>query len=328
MDRRRFLLTSLAGAVAAPLAAKAQQAGKVYRLAIAYPVGPVEKITEPVLLPELRRLGYVEGQNLMVERRAGTGHREGYPDLAREIIALKPDVIFATSGRTAQAFQAITSAIPIVTITSEPVALGLATSLGRPGGNVTGFTVDPGTEVVGKRLELLKEAVPSATRIAFLATKQAWDGMWGRVMREAAGRMGTTTIAATVSDPIGESEYRHAFAVIAKERAQALVVSDHAEGIVNRPLIVELAAQARLPAIYAYRVFVEAGGLMAYGFDHADVRRHVAGYIDRILKGARPTELPFQQPTKFELVINLKTAKALGLTIPPSLLARADQVIE
>ena len=328
MDRRAFLGAMGAGLLAAPLAAEAQPAGKVWRVAIAYPVGPVEKISELVLLPELRRLGYVEGQNLVVDRRAGTGRREGYPDLAREIIALKPDVIFATSGRMAQAFQAITTAIPIVTITSEPVALGLAASLARPGRNITGFTVDPGTEVVGKRLELLKEAVPSATRVAFLASKQAWDGMWGRVMREAADRMGATTIVATVSDPIGESEYRRAFAVMAKERAQALVVSDHAEGIVNRPLIVELAVQARLPAIYAYRVFVEAGGLMAYGFDDADVRRHVAAYIDRILKGARPAELPFQQPTKFELVINLKTAKALGLTIPQSLLLRADHVIQ
>ena len=327
MDRRAFLAGS-AALLAAPLAAEAQQAGKIYRLVIVYPVGPAEKIAEPVLLPELRRLGYIEGQNLVVERRAGSGRREGYPDLAREVVALKPDIIFATSGRVAQALRAITTAIPIVTITSEPVVLGLATSLPRPGGNITGFTVDPGTEVVGKRLELVREVVPSATRVAFLATKQAWDGMWGRVMREAAERTGATSTAATVGDPIDESEYRRAFSVMAKDRAQALVVSDHAEGIANRSLIVELAAQAGLPAIYAYRVFVEAGGLMAYGFDHVDVRRHVAGYIDRILKGARPAELPFQQPTKFELVINLKTAKALGLTIPPSLLARADEVIE
>ena len=326
INRRAFL--GVLGLFAAPLPAEAQQAGKVYRLTIVYPVGPVEKITEPVLLPELRRLGYVEGQNLVVERRAGVGRREGYPDLAREVVALKPDVVFATSGRLAEAFRAINTNIPIVTITSEPVAMGLATSLARPGGNITGFTVDPGTEVVGKRLALLKEAVPSATRVAFLSTKPAWDGMWGRVMREAAERTGASSIAATVGDPIQESEYRHAFAAMTKERAQVLVVTDHAEGIANRSLIVELAAQAKLPAIYAYRVFAEAGGLMAYGIDHADLRRHVAGYLDRILKGARPAELPFQQPTKFELIINLKTAKALGLTIPPSLLQRADQVIE
>jgi putative ABC transport system substrate-binding protein len=327
MDRRAFIGTLTGGLIAAPLAAEAQQ-GKVYRLAVVYPDGPVEKITEPILLPELRRLGYIEGRNFVVERRAGVGRREGYPDLAREVVALNPDVIFATSGRLAQAFRAVTMTVPIVTITSEPVALGLATSLPRPGGNITGFTQDSGTEVYGKRLELLKEAVPSATRVAFLGPKQAWDGMWGRVMREAAQRTGATSIAATVGDPIREAEYRRAFAVMAGERAQALVVTDHAEGISNRHLIVELAAQAGLPAVYAYRVFVEAGGLMAYGIDHADLRRSVAGYVDRILKGTNPAELPFQQPTKFELVINAKTAQALGLTIPPSLLQRADQVIE
>jgi ABC-type uncharacterized transport system substrate-binding protein len=328
MDRRRFLLTSLAGAVAAPLGAEAQQAGRVYRLAIVYPAGTVEKITEPILLPELRRLGYVEGQNLVVERRSGGGRRESYPDVAREVVALRPDVIFATSGRMAEAFRAITSTIPIVTITSDPVALGLAASLRRPGGNITGFTVDAGLEVVGKRLELLKEAAPNAIRVAFLATQQAWDGTWGRVMREAAESAGVVSIAATVGDPIREPEYRRAFAVVAKERAQALVVTDHAEGFANRRLIVELAAQGRLPAIYAYREFVEAGGLMAYAFDQVDMRRRVADYIDRTLKGASPSELPFQQPAKFELSVNLKTAKALGLTIPPSLLLRADQVIE
>ena len=328
MDRRRFLLASLAGALAAPLAIEAQQTGKVYRLAIVYSAGSVEQIPEPILLPELRRLGYIEGQNLLVERRSGGGRRERYPDVAREAVAFKPDVIFATSGRIAEACRAVTTAIPIITITSDPVLLGLAASLPRPGGNITGFTVDAGIEVVGKRLELLKDAVPGAARVAFLGTQQAWDGRWGRVMREAAERAGATSIAASLGDPIDEAEYRRAFAVMAKERAQMLVVSDHAEGFANRKLIVELAAQGRLPAIYAYREFVEAGGLMAYAFDNGDVRRRVASYIDRILRGAKPAELPFQQPTKFELVINLKTAKALGLTIPRSLLARADQVIE
>jgi ABC-type uncharacterized transport system substrate-binding protein len=228
----------------------------------------------------------------------------------------------------AEACRAVTTAIPIITITSDPVLLGLAASLPRPGGNITGFTVDAGIEVVGKRLELLKDAVPGATRVAFLGTQQAWDGRWGRVMREAAERAGAASIAASVGDPIDEAEYRRAFAVMAKERVQMLVVSDHAEGFANRMLIVELAAQGRLPAIYAYREFVEAGGLMAYAFDNGDVRRRVASYIDRILRGAKPAELPFQQPTKFEFVINLKIAKALGLTIAPSLLARADQIIE
>jgi putative tryptophan/tyrosine transport system substrate-binding protein len=324
MDRRRFLLTSLAGTIAGPLGAEAKQAEKAHRLAVVYPAGIVEQMSEPLLLSELRRLGYVESQNLIVERRSGAGRRASYPDVAREIVALKPDVIFATSGRMAEACRAITSTIPIVTITSDPVALGLAASLPRPGGNITGFTVDAGLEVVGKRLEFLKEARPNAIRVAFLATQQAWDGKWGRVMREAAERAGVASIAATVGDPIGEPEYRRAFGVAAKERAQALVVTDHAEGFANRRLIVELAAQERLPAMYAYREFAEVGGLMAYAFDQADIRRGVANYIDRILKGARPAELPFQQPTKFELTVNLKTAKALGLTIPPYTPVRAE----
>jgi len=328
VKRRAFLGAVTGGLLAAPFAAEAQQTGKMYRLAIMYPAGVVEQMTEPILLSELGRLGYVEGRNLVVERRSGGGRRESYPNVAREVVALRPDVIFATSGRTAEACRAITSTIPIVTITSDPVALGLAASLPRPGGNITGFTVDAGIEVVGKRLELLKDAAPNAVRVAFLATQQAWDGPWGLVMREAAERARVASIAATLADPIQEPEYRRAFTVVAKERAQALVVTDHAEGFANRRLIVDLAAQSRLPAIYAYREFVEAGGLMAYAFDPADMRRRVASYIDRILKGARPAELPFQQPTTFELVINLKTAKALGLSIPRLLLARADQVIE
>ena len=206
--------------------------------------------------------------------------------------------------------------------------LGLAATLARPGGNVTGFTVDPGLEVVSKRFELLKQAVPNAVRIGFLTTHQAWGGEWGRVMRQVAERAGVTPIAVTVGEPFQEAQYRGALTVAATERAQGLVVTDHAEGFANRRLIVELAAQHRLPAIYPYREFVEAGGLMAYAFDPADMRRGVADYVHRILKGARPADLPFQQPAKLELAINLKTAKALGLTIPPSLLARADQVIE
>jgi ABC-type uncharacterized transport system substrate-binding protein len=229
---------------------------------------------------------------------------------------------------SSQRAQQESAAVQIVTVTSDPVGLGLAASLARPGGNVTGLTVDAGIELIGKRLELLKEAVPGATRMGFLVPQQAWEGGWGRTMREAAGLARTTSIAATLDDPIGEPEYRRAFAVLAKERAQGLVVTDHAEGLANLRLIVELAAQVRVPAIYTFREYAEAGGLMAYATDRAELVRHVAGYIDRILKGANPTELPFQQPTKFELVINLKTAKALGLTIPPSLLLRADQVIE
>jgi putative tryptophan/tyrosine transport system substrate-binding protein len=328
MIRRRFLLTSLAGALALPLVAAAQQVTKVYRLAIVYEAGHVDQIAEPILLPELQRLGYVEGRNLVLIRRSGGGRRERYPDVAREVVGLKPDVIFAPSGRMAEACRMISGTIPIVTITSDPVALGLAGSLQRPGGNITGFTVDPGVEVIAKRFELLRQAVPNATRVAFLTTQQGWDAMQGRVMRKAGQRARVRIIAAIVSETTEGPEYRRAFSLMVKERAQAVVVSDHREGFAHRGTIVELAAIERLPAIYPFRAFVEAGGLMAYALDPDNARRRVADYIDRILRGADPAQLPFQQPTTFHLTINLTTAKALGLTIPPSLLARADQVIE
>jgi putative ABC transport system substrate-binding protein len=334
VDRRAFIGTLAGGLLAAPLAVEAQPAGSMYRIVIVLAATPVAEMTEArdpllrVLFLELRGLGYAEGQNLVVERRSGAGRRESYPAVAREVVRLAPDVIFAGSGRMAQALLEATTAIPIVTIPSDPVALGLGASLARPGGNVTGFSIDAGAEILGKRLELLKSAVPTASRFAFLTSQAAWEGVWGRLMREASQRAGITIFGAVLSDSLQEPEYRRAFTAIVKERTEALIVGDQAEFLGHEQLIVQLAAEARLPAIYSYRSFAAAGGLMAYALDAADVFRRAAGYIDRILKGANPGELPFQQPTKFELVINLKTAKALGLTIPASLLQRADQVIE
>jgi putative tryptophan/tyrosine transport system substrate-binding protein len=220
----------------------------------------------------------------------------------------------------------VTSTIPIVTMTTEPVELGLANSLARPGGNVTGLSLNVGIELLGKRLELLKEVVPTASRFVYLAPRAVWEGVWGGLMRESGARLGVTVLGAPLGSPISEPEYRRAFAAMV--RPDALVVSDHGEAFSHRRLIVELAGRARLPAIYSYRPFIEAGGLMAYAADFTELCRKAAGYIDQILKGANPADLPFQQPTKYELIINLKTAKALGLAIPPSLLLRADQVIE
>jgi putative ABC transport system substrate-binding protein len=236
MDRRRFLLTSLAGALAAPLAGGAQ-AGKVYRVAIVYAAAPIEEISEAKdpflrsLFTELRRLGYTEGQDLAIERRSGGGRREGYPDVAREVVRSGPDLIFAQSGRLAQAFRGATTTIPIVTITSGPVELGLATSLARPGGNVTGFSLDVGLNILGKRLELLKEAVPRASRVAYLTPRAAWEIRWGQIMRDAGAHANVTVLGALLDNPIGEAEYRRAFAAMVTDRPDALVVSDHAEGI-------------------------------------------------------------------------------------------------
>ena len=334
MDRRRFLLTSLAGALAVPLAARAQQAGKVYRIAIVNPTGLASDMTEArdpflgVVFSELRRLGYTEGKNLVVERRSGEGRRESYPSVAREVVDLRPDLIFAGSGSVARAFRAVTATIPIVALTSDPLAQGLVTQLARPDGSVTGFSIDAGPEVMGKRLELLKEAFPKVSRVAYLAPQSEWEGRSAQTLRGASGRAKATIFPALLGEPIGEPEYRRVFTEMVADRPDAFILSEHAESLTHRQLIVDLAAQARLPTIYWHRGFIAPGGLLVYAPNLLDTARQVAVYVDRILKGAQPSALPFQQPTKFDLVINLKTARALGLTIPPSLLLRADQVIE
>jgi putative ABC transport system substrate-binding protein len=334
ITRRRFLTGSVIALTPIGATASAQEykAGRVYRVAIVSAALPVAELKQTPnmleLVAELRRLGYVEGQNLAMEFRSAGGRREDYPKVARDVLVeLKPDVIIAGSGILAQAFRATSTIIPIVTTTSDPIGLRLAESLARPGTNVTGVTVDTGSEILGKRLELLKEAAPKASRFAYLSTQAGWDNR-GEAMQHASNVASVTLFPALLNNPIEEHEYRRAFTTMIQHRVEALVVSDHAEGLGHQKLIVELAMQARLPAIYPYQMFAASGGLMAYGASQLAISRQTAGYVDRILKGAKPAELPFQQPTTFDLVINLKTAKTLGLTIPPSLLARADQVIE
>jgi putative tryptophan/tyrosine transport system substrate-binding protein len=331
---RRDLLAALAAGQFWPLDLRAQESGKAHRIAIVHPVRRVADMNEAgdriyqAFFSELRRLGFVEGKNLRVERRSGEGRTGRYPDLVQEVVQLRPDVICASSDQLVFAFKAATRTIPIIGLTDDPVASSLVASLARPGGNITGFSVVVGDEIFGKYLELLRHAAPDVSRIGYLLRRAAWEGRYGRIRAEAAQRAGLSLIGAPLSDPIQEPEYRRAFAALASESAQALVVSDNAENLAHHKLIVALAAQNRLPAIYPFRDFAIAGGLMFYGFDIAELWLGVARYVDQILRGASPGELPYQQPTKFELVINLKTAKALGLTVPPSLLARADEVIE
>jgi putative tryptophan/tyrosine transport system substrate-binding protein len=239
----------------------------------------------------------------------------------------QPHLIFALTGRVAKAFQAATTTIPIVAIAGDPIVDNIVPSLARPGGNLTGFSADAG-EQHGKHLELLKDMVPTASRVAFLSPRAGWELPSSRAMRQAFNRTGLTLIGALLDDPIQEAEYRRAFVAMVRERVEALVVGDFGENYAHRQLIVELAAQSRLPTIYPFRAFVDVGGLIAYSVDVSDLFRRVAGYIDRIFKGANPGELPYEMATKIQLAINLKTAKALGLTIPPSVLARADEVIQ
>jgi putative ABC transport system substrate-binding protein len=333
MDRRAFLATA-AALLAAPLVAEGQPTGKVYRIAVVHPSQSVADMTEAkdpyfrAFFAELRRLGYVEGQNLVVERRSAEGRPARFPELAREVVQLQPDLIFVISTRLVRPLQAVTTTIPIVGITPDPIFEKLVTSLARPGGNLTGFSSEAGEEFIGKNVEILKEVVPRASRVALLTPQALWETPYGLAIRRAGARVGMTVIGALLSDSIQEPEYRRPFAAMARERVDALIAADVAENYTHRQLIVELAAQARLPAIYPFRAFVDIGGLMAYSVDLVAMFRGAAGYVDRIFKGANPGDLPYQLPTNSRLVINLKTAKALGLTIPPSVLARADEVIQ
>jgi putative ABC transport system substrate-binding protein len=332
MRRREFIGSLIGTAVAWPLAASAQQPAKVYRLAVVHPSRPVTEMNETGsnyykgFFGELRRLGYIEGQNLIVERYSGEGNSAHYGELASEVVRQQPDVIFASSTRMIARLKAATTTIPIVGNMGTPVEDGLVDSLARPGGNITGVTSDPGIEILGKRLALLRELIPTASRVGFLVSRDL-PGDWAE-FQKAAQQAGVSPVGPPLEGTINEAEYRRVFKVMTEERADALVVSDQVEHTTNIRLIIELAEQSRLPALFPYRYYAEQGGLIAYGTGRDDINRRAAGYIDRILKGAKPSELPIQQGTKIELVINLKTAKALGLTVPRILLAGADEWIE
>ena len=330
MDRRIFL-TTVAGLLAAPLAAKAQQAGKVYR------IGLLQIATHELLGPYLkafeeglRELGYVEGRDFVREYRFADQQRERLPDLAAELVRLKVDVIVTGSDPATMAARQATTTIPIVmTLGGDPVGAGLIASVRRPGGNVTGLVGVVGPDIMGKRMEHLKEVVPRMSRVACFWNPDlpGYVAFW-KATEGAARRLGVTLLSVEVRE---SREIEGAFARITRERAQALVVIVDALALATspaRPEIPALAAKHRLPASYAFREAVDAGGLMSYGTSMPDLFRRAAGYVDKILKGANPGDLPVEQPTKFDLVINLKTAKALGLTIPQSLLGRADEIIQ
>jgi len=325
MDRRAFLGALASGLLAAPLAAGAQPA-KAPRVGL---LGLGSAEPSPffeALRQGLRDRGWVESQNVAFEDRSTVGHYSQLPDVATELVRLKVDVIVTWGTTPALAARKATGTIPIVTIAgSDPVETGLATSLARPGGNVTGLTTS-GRELVGKRLELLKETLPGLLRIAVLWNPASRTELVSLRNAEAAAKsLGLQIQPAGVRRP---EDLEKAFASLAHERAEALVAVPSTMFRAHRARIVELAARHRLPSTFPERDYVEAGGLMSYGPDLKAIFRQLATYVDRILKGAKPGDLPIEHPTKFELVINRKTANALGLTIPPSLLLRADQLIE
>jgi putative tryptophan/tyrosine transport system substrate-binding protein len=331
MDRvqRRDFLVAAGALLAAPLVAEAQQAAKVTRIGYLS-----HNLAASPHLPEafrqgLRDLGYVEGRNLVIEYRDAEGKAERLPALAAELVALKVDVIVTVSNTTALAAKQATRTVPIVfTAVADPVAAGIVTSLARPGGNVTGLA-SLGSELVGKRLELLKQAVPGVSRVAVLWLPGALGERTDNDMRTGADvasrARGVRLQFVEARDP---ADFDRAFSDMTRARADALTVLPSNMFLREHRRLVDLAAKNRLPAVYTSREFVDAGGLMSYGTNSADLHRRAATYVDKILKGAKPGDLPVEQPTKFELVINLKSAKALGLTIPQSVLAHADEVIQ
>jgi putative ABC transport system substrate-binding protein len=322
--RRAFIGTLAGGLLTAPRASEAQQAAKVARIGF---LG-FNLATNPHL-PEafrqgLRDLGYVEGRNVVIEYRDAEGKSERLPALAAELVALKVDVILAGGDPQALAAKQATRTLPIVfTAVGDPVSMGLVTSLARPDGNVTGLTSTTGLDLVGKRLELLKQAVPGVSRVAVLWQRTDKDTLTGA---EAAAR--ALGVRLQVVEARGSADFDRAFSDMTRARAGALSVFGGAMFANERGRLVGLAAKNRLPAVYPAREYVDAGGLMSYGPNLADLFRRAATYVDKILKGAKPADLPVEQPTKFDFVINLKTAKALGLTIPQSVLGRADHVVE
>jgi ABC-type uncharacterized transport system substrate-binding protein len=335
MKRREFI-TLLGGAAAAwPLTTRAQQAAKKYRIAVVTPVGPVADVNEnPVwtgwsaLFKELRGLGYVEGKNLIVERYSGGGQQERFGELAREVVHTEPDVIVTSGTALALVFKTTTPTIPVVGVAADPVAYGLTTSLARPEGNFTGVSVDAGIELMAKYIEMVRETIPMATKVGFLASREVWDTAQGGTLSETAGQAGISLLGPPLASPINEGEYRRVLLAMAQEHAGAVIVSYQTENFGYRRAIVGLAEETRLPMVYPFREFVEVGGLMSYGTNIPDAFGRLAGYVDRILKGARPGDLPIYQATKLELILNMKTAKALGLPFPTSLLVRADEGIE
>jgi putative ABC transport system substrate-binding protein len=328
IDRRAFMAALAGGLLAAPLVAEPQQTGKVYRIAFLGTSSPaLESELTSAFRQGLRDLGYVEGQNLVIEYRWAGGHYDRYAALVAEIARLRVDVIVTEGTPAALAAKEGAGAIPVVmAVIGDPIALGVVSSLAHPGGNITGLS-SMSLEVDGKRLELLKELVPGVSRVGVL-----WNpANLNNTTRITAMRAAAKTLRLTLEplvDAADSERLEKAFGAIVAARCEALLNLSDRVVVANRTQIVAFTAKRRIPALYANREFVEAGGLASYAADYPAIFRRAAIYVDKILRGAKPGDLPVEQPTKFELVINLKTAKALGLTIPPSLLGRADEVIQ
>lgn len=332
MDRRAVLMAGGA-MLCAPSFARAQRSARTYRVGLIFTSTPIAVMSGPeprhiltrTFIEALRSLGYIEGQNLVLERRSAEGHFDRFAAIVTELIDRKVDVIVTAGNELALVAKNLTTSVPVVMGTSyDPVGAGLVAGLARPGGNITGFALHVGPEFDAKRLQLLKEALPAIGQVAFLGSQGDWDGPEGQHVRVAAKLMGMTLVHAGHAP----TEYSAAFKQIAEMPGVALFVARSSANNANARPIAAFASQNRIAGIYPQRLFVEAGGLMSYGGDLPDLWKRAAGHVDKILRGAKPGDLPVEQPSKFALVINAKTAAALGLTIPPTLLAFATEVIE
>jgi putative ABC transport system substrate-binding protein len=327
--RRTFLTGTGAVLLATPLAA-AQQAGKVARIGVLGDTSPpVETSYSGIaaFLQELRGLGYEEGRQVIIEYRWAEGQRERLPELATDLVRSKIDVVVALGPASARAAKNATTTIPIVFVGSgDPIAEGLVSSLARPGGNVTGLAGIAGLAIVGKRLALLKEVVPAVTRMAILWNPTNPSHV--AAVKEVPGIAQSLRVELRAVAARGPEDFEGAFATMRERRVGGLLVLADGVFVLQAARLVTLSAESHLPTIYGNRTFTEAGGLMSYQGSFVTLYRRAARVVDKILKGAKPANIPVDQPTQVELVINLKTAKALGLTIPPSLLGRADEVIQ
>ena len=331
--RRRDFIKVIGGTAAAwPLAVRAEQAAKVARIGFMVTgslQSPEQRVMTDSFLQGLRERGYVEGQNIVIEYRAADGQIGRFTELAKELVGLNPDLIVASNTPAARAAKHATTTIPIVVpVMGDPVGDGLVASLARPGGNITGMTF-LGPELATKRLQLLKQALPTISRVAALWHPGAYgEFTMKQMLRAIEAGAGTLLVQLQFVEVQGAGEFDRAFGAMTRERAEALIVLPSPMLFSERRHIVDLATRHRLPSVAMAREFVELGGLMAYGASLRDLFRSAGVYVDKILQGTKPADLPVEQPTKFELVINVSTARMLGLTLPPTLLAIADEVIE
>jgi putative tryptophan/tyrosine transport system substrate-binding protein len=335
--RRRELIGLVGGAAASslfwPLTAQAQSLRKPRRIAFVHSGIPADQLTESTgpfwvrrFYETLRGLGDIAGGNLVVERYSAEGRFERFAALAAEVVSRNPEVIVTNLNDLTKAFMAATSTIPIVAITQDPLAAELITSLARPGGNLTGVSVDAGVAIVAKRMQILKEALPRAAKAAYLLSN-AWNDQTGSSYREVAQQMGISLTGNFLTE-ISDAELRRTFAEMAQQQMDAALVDEGGSFLAHRGLIAELAEKHRLPVIYPYRDYVDLGGLITYAPDLGELAQRMANDVHQILGGAKPGDIPYYQPTKFLLIINVKAAKALGLDLPPTLVLRADEVIE